>query len=182
MPPRRKQKEVGRPKIEEEEQDSEGEREMYQLQVARLREIIAAERAEKRTNKGSDDSSKGRPTSKTPSSTIQSGEYEAILKSPRAQKSRINQSKEMDKHRLTQAKEKERELLRKRLAELESEEEEDPGIGKLGSKDKKALLSRPLKKRKEWPNRGAERSWETSLKRQMKQAAARVLAADDAGI
>ena len=48
MPPRRKQKEVGRPKIEEEEQDSEGEREMYQLQVARLQEIMAAERALKR--------------------------------------------------------------------------------------------------------------------------------------
>ena len=140
-----------------------------------------ARRKLKRTKNGSEDSSKGRPTSKTPSSTIQSGEYEAILKSPRAQKSRTSQSKGMDKHRPIQAKEKERELLRKRLAELESEEEEDPGTGQLGSRDKKALLSRPLKKRKEWSNRGAERSWETSLKRQMKQAAARVLAVDDGG-
>merc|ERR1712074_179080 len=104
---------------------------MYQLQVATLREITEAERALKRTNNGSDDSSKGRPTSKTPSSTIQSGEYEAILKSPRAQKSRTSQNKGMDKHRPIQAKEKERELLRKRLAELESEEEEDPGTGQL---------------------------------------------------
>mgnify|MGYP007023008174 CR=1 FL=1 len=92
MPPRRKHKEVGRPKGEKEEQDLETEREMYQLQVARAREIAKVEEAARKTNSREEDSSRGRQTSrvqrsmlKPPSSTIQSGEYEALMRSPRVQ-------------------------------------------------------------------------------------------------
>ena len=186
MPPRRKHKEVGGPKGEKEEQDLETEREMYQLQVARAREIAKVEEAARKTNSREEDSSRGRQTSrvqrsmlKPPSSTIQSGEYEALMRSPRVQVSQSSQRKGMDKPRSSQAKEKERDLLRKRLAELESEEEEETDAAERGARGKRILPSRPLKKRKEWPGERTEYSWEMSLKREMKQAAARVLAAED---